>query len=92
MPNIDTMLKYSRKQFNQRKMKPVEKHSSQTFKIIEEYEMTDREKIIEMAKKCGILKRLTPLGTDEVWGNVSNLEAFYRAAQAEAFEQAAAGV
>jgi excinuclease UvrABC nuclease subunit len=52
--------------------------------------MTDREKIIEMAKKCGILKRLTPLGTDEVWGNVSNLEAFYHAAQAEAFEQAAA--
>ena len=46
--------------------------------------MTDREKIIELAMKCGFESHHAKLN------HPKELEAFYRAAQAEAFEQAAA--
>ena len=49
--------------------------------------MTEREKIIELAKECGIKNRCFPQG--EVWGYEHNIEKFYHAAQADAFEQAA---
>jgi hypothetical protein len=54
--------------------------------------MTDREKIIEVAKQHGCTMPLrSGFGDCRVpqLNSVENLEAFYRAAQAEAFEQAA---
>ena len=49
--------------------------------------MTEREKIIELARECGIKNRGFP--KSEVWGYEHNIEAFYHAAQADAFDQAA---
>ena len=40
----------------------------------------DKEQTLALAKTCGVMPRLTPVGTDEVWANKSNIEAFYHAA------------
>ena len=48
--------------------------------------MTNREKIIELAMKCGFESHHAKLN------HPKELEAFYHAAQAEAFEQAATRV
>ena len=48
--------------------------------------MTEREKIIELVKKCeGFVYR----AGDAVFDSTEDIEAFYHAAQADAFEQAA---
>ena len=47
--------------------------------------MTEREKIIELAKKCGI----AIFNSGEVDCTFNELKSFYHAAQADAFEQAA---
>jgi hypothetical protein len=49
--------------------------------------MNAQEKIFSLARECGIKNRVFP--QSEVWGYEHNIEAFYHAAQAEAFEQAA---
>lgn len=50
--------------------------------------MTDREKIIEVANVCGLCNQHG--GIDAFPDYADELEAFYHAAQADAFEQAAA--
>ena len=49
--------------------------------------MTSREEIIALAKECGIKNRCFP--QSEIWGYEHNLEAFFRAAQRQAYERAA---
>ena len=40
----------------------------------------DKEQILALAEKCGIFPRLTPSGTDEVWGTKRDVESFFYAA------------
>ena len=49
--------------------------------------MTTREEIIELARECGIKNRVFP--QSEVWEYERNIEAFYKAAQRQAYERAA---
>ena len=49
--------------------------------------MTTREEIIALARECGIKNRVFP--QSEVWGYERNIEAFYKAAQRQAYERAA---
>ena len=39
-----------------------------------------KEQILALAEKCGIFPRLTPSGTDEVWGTKRDVESFFYAA------------
>ena len=48
--------------------------------------MTTRDEIIELARECGIKNRVFP--QSEVWGYERNIEAFYKAAQRQAYERA----
>ena len=52
--------------------------------------MTEQEKIISLARECGIYHRNTPEGTDEMWCFETDLLVFYHKAQREAYEKAAA--
>ena len=40
----------------------------------------EKEQILALAEKCGIFPRLTPSGTDEVWGTKRDVESFFYAA------------
>lgn len=51
--------------------------------------MTTRDEIIALAEHNGIYYRATPLGTSEMFCFDSSLEAFYHAAQRQAYERAA---
>ena len=51
--------------------------------------MTTRDEIIALAEHNGIYYRATPLGTSEMFCFDSSLEAFYHAAQRQAYEHAA---
>ncbi len=51
--------------------------------------MTTREELIALAEHNGIYYRATPLGTSEMFCYDSSLEAFYHAAQRQAYERAA---
>ena len=51
--------------------------------------MTTRDEIIALAEHNGIYYRATPLGTSEMFCFDSSLEAFYHAAQRQAYGRAA---
>lgn len=54
--------------------------------------MTTRDEIIALAEHNGIYYRATPLGTSEMFCFDSSLEAFYHAAQRQAYGRAVAAV